>query len=259
MCYDVSFSTRYELITEYLPNIIIDKSIPLQFENQAHVLAQEFQPYPIVVFDNGNHYLKLFEWGLIADYMNTEEKIKQGRSFMCNAQSEKILGDQRSVWHKIRNNRCLIPVTGIYEHREIKGWKHKVPYHVRLKNEKMFFIPGLFNYAPFVDTETGEILGTFTLITRGANSVMRLIHNSGNNRNRMPLFLPFDLAIKWLEPDLSEDAMNDILKFEMPSDSLEYWPVYTIRSKTKLRPDAKSKFEPFYWEGLPQVIPDTQN
>ena len=138
MCYDINFSPKYELITEYLPDIIIDKNIKMDFEMRPHVQAQWFQPFPIVTFKAGNYYLKLFEWGVIAEYMNTDEKIKAMRPSMCNARADKIL-DKKSYWYRIRKNRCLMPVVGIYEHREIKGWQNKVPYHVSIKKERMFF------------------------------------------------------------------------------------------------------------------------
>ena len=59
----------------------------------------------------------------------------------------------------------------------------------------MFCIPGLFHYNSLMPSnpETGEVRGTFTLITRAANPVMRQIHNSGDNAHRMPLFLTKDL------------------------------------------------------------------
>jgi putative SOS response-associated peptidase YedK len=82
---------------------------------------------------------------------------------MCNARSEKILNDDRSYWKRIRPQRCLIPVTGILEHREIKGWKNKVPYFIKIKDRPRFCIPRLYNYAP--DLQTGEVRATFTLIT----------------------------------------------------------------------------------------------
>lgn len=71
---------------------------------------------------------------MIAEYMNTPEKRKKMRSQMCNARSEKIVDDRKSYWHRLRKTRCLIPATGIYEHREVKGFKNKIPYHVSLKN-----------------------------------------------------------------------------------------------------------------------------
>ena len=102
---------------------------------------------------------------------------------MVNARSEKILEDKRSFWHRIRKTRCLVPVTGFYEHREIKGWKNKVPYHVQLAGRKMFCLPALYHYNSLLpsDPETGEVRGMFTLVTRAANKVMRQIHNSGDN------------------------------------------------------------------------------
>ncbi|HEV7620910.1 MAG TPA: SOS response-associated peptidase family protein, partial [Flavisolibacter sp.] len=162
--------------------------------------------------------------------------------------------DKKSYWSRIRKNRCLIPVTGIYEHREIKGWKKKVPYFVKVKNEKMFFIPGLYNYSERVDTETGELskTGTYTVITRSANSVMKLIHNHGANKNRMPLFIPFEMAKKWVDPELNDEGIKEIINYEIPSEDLEYWPVYTIRS-SKERPDSKEKNEPWEWEKLPSL------
>ena len=252
MCYDISFSTTIELITDYLPGIQIDPQITIDFDTSIHVLAQEHKKYPVIIQDEGNYKLKEFEWGVIADYMNSPEKIKKNRHWMCNAQSEKILGDKNSYWNRIREQRCLIPVTGFYEHREIKGWKNKVPYYVRLKGRQLFCLPGLYAYAPMPDVETGELTGTFTLITRGANEIMRQIHNGGSNAFRMPLFLTREHEMKWLDDRLTEQEMTELLSYEMPSDELDYWPVYSIRT-TKLRPDNKHKMEPFEWPSLPAL------
>ena len=126
-------------------------------------MAQAYRKYPIIIFEDNNYKLKEFEWGVIADYMNTPEKIKKSRQWMCNAQSEKVIGDKKSYWNMIRRKRCLIPVTGTFEHREILGWKNKVPYMVRIKDRELFCLPGLYHYAPMPDVETGQARGTFTL------------------------------------------------------------------------------------------------
>src|SRR5438067_11334613 len=175
---------------------------------------------------------------------------------MCNAQSEKIIGDPKSYWNRIKENRCLLPVTGIFEHREIKGWKNKVPYHVQLKDRKLFCIPGLYHYPHRADVETGEIIGTYTLITRGANSLMAQIHNGGDQAFRMPLFLPEELEKEWLQPALTDDQLSCILHYEMPSAELEADPVYTIRT-TKERPDGQEKIAPYNWPGLPPLGVDS--
>src|SRR5688572_12231929 len=249
MCYDISFSTTIELITDYLPGIQIEPQIAIDFDTSIHVLAQEHKKYPVIILEDGNYKLKEFEWGVIADYMNSPEKIKKNRSWMCNAQSEKILGDKNSYWNRIRQQRCLIPVTGFYEHREVKRWKNKVPYYVRLKERDIFFLPGLYTYGPIPDLETGEMMGTFTLITRPANEVMRFIHNGGANAFRMPLFFTPEMELQWLEQNLTDEQMAEMLEYELPSGQLDYWPVYSIRT-TKLRPDNKTKIEPYEWPDL---------
>jgi putative SOS response-associated peptidase YedK len=255
MCYDISFSTTIEEITDYLPDMIVDPQISINYDMNLHVIAQAFQKYPVIIFEDASYKLKLFEWGVIPEYMNTPEKIKKGRNSMCNARSEKIIEDRKSYWHRIRKKRCLIPVTGIFEHREIKTWKNKVPYHVHLKDRKVFCIAGLYHYPDRADVETGEVTGTFTLITRAANSVMTQIHNGGDNAFRMPMFLPREMEQKWLLPDLTDNEIQDILNFEMPSECLEYSPVFTIRTN-KERPDGRGKLDSFDWANLPPLGQD---
>ncbi|MGB8192451.1 MAG: SOS response-associated peptidase family protein [Chitinophagaceae bacterium] len=252
MCYDISFSTTYDLFNQYIPGIEFPPDFSIDPDSHVHVLAQAFRKYPVIIFEDGKYKLRMFEWGLIGDFMNTPEKVKIQRSGMCNARSEKILGDKKSYWHRIRGQRCLIPVTGIFEHREIKGWKNKVPYHIQLKGRQLFCIPGLYHYAPIPDVETGEMKGTFTLITRSANSVMEQIHNCGENAFRMPLFLPKEMEMRWLDPSLGDQGIAEILTYQIPSEELDHYPVFTIRT-TKPRPDEGIKTDRYDWPNLPPL------
>ena len=251
MCYDISFSTRYELVTEYIPGLVVDPQINFDYDSSVHVVAQAYMKKPVIYKEDGIYHLKPFEWGVIADYMKTPEQIKKQRQWMCNAQSEKML-DRKSYWYRIRRKRCLVPVTGFFEHREVKGMKNKIPYFIRLKDREVFCLAGLYSYAPTPDVETGELRGTFTVVTRAANSLMQQIHNGGPNAGRMPLLLPKELELKWLDDNLSDEDIAEILQFEMPAEELIATPVYTIRT-TKPRPDGKSKLEAFEWPGLPPL------
>ncbi len=256
MCYDISFSTTIELVTQYIPGIVVDPQLGINYDLTVHLQAQAHRKYPVIIFDNAEYKLKAFEWGVIADYMNTPEKIKKMRAQMCNARSEKLIEDRKSYWHRIRRKRCLIPVTGFYEHREVKGFKTKIPYHIQLKERELFCIPGLYHYPNKADVETGEITGTFTLITRAANPLMAQIHNSGDQAGRMPLMLPKELEEMWLLPDLSDEEISEILAYEMPADNLDYKPIYTIRT-TKERPDGKGKIDQYDWPNLPPLGRDS--
>lgn len=255
MCYDVSFTVDINVFSDYFPDLVYDDQIKINYESTIHIVGHAYKEHPIIYKnrEDGKLHLKLMEWGCIPFYVKDEAKFIRQRASMLNARSERILDDKTSYWYKIRERRCLIPVTGIYEHREIKGWKNKVPYFVKAKNEQMFFLPGLYSVAELPDHETGEIIKrfSFTMVTRAANTVMRGIHNGGENAGRMPLFLPFEMAKEWLS-ELTEDSYRQILNFEMPNDQLDYWPVFTIRG-TKPRPDEKSKNEYFEWPKLPEL------
>ncbi len=260
MCYDISFKVEIRQLNEYFPNLVHDDQMSLNLDAAIHIMGHAFGNHPIIFRDikgDGKLHLRLMEWGCIPYYINDESAFIKQRASMLNARSERILEDTKSYWYKIRNRRCLIPVSGIYEHREIAGWKKKVPYLIALKDQPIFFLPGLYSVADIADKETGELQKryTFTIITRPANNVMQQIHNSGDNLGRMPLFLSLEMSKQWVEEELSFEGYKTLLDFEMPSETLSYKTVYTIRTN-KLRPDNKTKDEAYEWEKLPGLSLD---
>ena len=229
MCYDISLYTAPDLISNYLPEIQFVPLEPLAFESIFHIQGHAYQFHPVLLSEDGHIKMKMFEWGLIASYMNTPEKIKENRVLMLNSRSEK-LSDKKTYWYRIRNQRCLVPVNGYFEHREIQGMKKKVPYFISMKAQPLFFIAGLYNYSPVPDKDTGEITGTFSVITRPANELMKNIHNHGPNKWRMPLLLQPSTVRDWMNPDASDEDLEGMLQYEMPASLMNAWPVKTIRT-----------------------------
>lgn len=258
MCYDVSFVVVGRELSDYFPDLIFDQQIEIDFNGTAHIMGHSHGLHPIIYRnkDDNKLHCKTMEWGCIPFYTKDIPAYAKQRMNMLNARSERILDDKTSYWFKIRNRRCLIPVTGIYEHRKIdkKGWTKKVPYFVKPKDQEMFFLPGLYSVVEVPDKETGELLKlfTYTMVTTNANRVMKDIHNDGENAGRMPLFLTFELSNKWLDEELDEEGYRGLLDYTMPGDDLYYHPVYTIRSG-KERPDGKPKNEYWEWENLPPL------
>jgi putative SOS response-associated peptidase YedK len=255
MCYDISFQVSIRELADYFPDLVYDEQIKMDFDG-THIMGHSYGDHPIIYRAKEDQLLhcRAMEWGCIPFYVKDEKQFIRQRASMLNARSERVLEDEKSYWYKIRNRRCLIPVTGIYEHRAIKGWKKKVPYFIKLKKQPMFFIPGLYSVVELPDLSTGEMIKrwTYTLITRNANEVMSQIHNDGDNKGRMPLLLPLEMATEFLSDDVPPGRYKEILNFEMPSDELDYWPVFTIRSP-KARPDDKAKSEYWEWEKLPAL------
>ena len=256
MCYDISFTVKMKSLCDYFPDLIFDEQIEMNFE-PVHIVGHNYAEHPIVYRNKGDELLhcRLMEWGCIPFFVKDEDAYKKQRATMLNARSERILEDTKSYWYKIRNRRCLIPVSGFYEHREVKGLKKKVPYFIRLKEQQTFFLPGLYSVAELPDKDTGEIrkIYTYTLITRSSasNGVMQQIHNSGDNKGRMPLMLPLILSEKWLTDDLTAEEYRDILNYEMTAEALVFHSVYTIRSP---KPDDKEKNVIYKWENVPEII-----
>ena len=256
MCYDVSFTINIDELSNYFPDLIFDEQLQMNFE-PIHIIGHAYGEHPIIYRNRETNktHCRLMEWGCIPFYTKDENTFKKQRATMLNARSERILADTKSYWYKIRNRRCLIPLTGFYEHRTIAGFKKKVPYYITLKEQKTFFLPGLYSVAELPNKETGEMEKrfTYTLITRTANSLMQQIHNEGENKYRMPLLLHLPLSKQWLQEELTETEYKQILAFEMPSAALNAYPVYTIRSNQP-RPDEKPKNELYEWENLPELI-----
>jgi putative SOS response-associated peptidase YedK len=255
MCYDISFTVEIKELSDYFPDLIHDEQLEINFDG-THIIGHLYGNHPIIYRNREDNklHLRSMEWGCIPFYVKDVGKFKKQRANMLNARSERILEDTKSYWNKIRNRRCLIPLSGFYEHRKVTGFKNKIPYFITLKKQKMFFLPGLYSVSEIVDKKTGEMfkVWSYTLITRNANSVMKQIHNDGKNKWRMPLLLPFELSQKWLNQELSDEEYKAILDFEMPSEELDYKTVYTIRSP-KLRPDNRAKNEYYQWENLPEL------
>ena len=256
MCYDISFTINVKQLADYFPDLVFDDQIKIDFGNAVHILGHAYGLHPIIYKnkEDENLHCKLMEWGCIPFYVQDIKSFAKQRPTMLNARSERILADNKSYWNKIRNRRCLIPMTGFYEHRKVAGMTKKIPYLISLKEQPMFFLPGLYSVAKVAD-EHGEQqeLWTFTIITRKANKLMAQIHNDGDNTERMPLMLPLELSMQWVTDELTDDAYKAILDFEMPSEELNYHTVYTIRS-AKARPDDKAKNALYTWEKVPDIV-----
>src|SRR5690606_22218640 len=150
------------------------------------------------------------EWGVLPTYIQDPKAQADRRRNMVNIRSERGLEDRKSYWYRLRNQRCLIPVSGTYEHRKVKGWSKKVPYYIAEKDRQLCYIPCSYQWPVTVDEDgVVEKVGSFGLMTRAANKVMADIHNDGPNKNRMPLFLPEQLEREWLS-DLEDLDMAQV-------------------------------------------------
>ncbi len=99
----------------------------------------------------------------------------------------------------------MLPVSGFYEWREVKGVKY--PYYIQLAEKDYFSLGSM--YDTWMNRETGEIRNTFSIITTPANPLMEKIHNL---KKRMPLILSQQDEMNWLDPGLKPEHIKELIK-----------------------------------------------
>jgi putative SOS response-associated peptidase YedK len=183
------------------------------------------------------------EWGFIPAYWWTRADVEKNRKgyldeksgkykppiTTLNAVGEELLLAGKMYRDAALKRRCLFPATNFFEWRHVfplgkKGQPLKTavkyPYHVSLRGKEVFFIAGIWQ--PWTDRETGETVDTCALVTTRANSLMEQIHNS---KKRMPCILTEELAGEWISDGLTENRINEIATFQIPSDQMDAHPI----------------------------------
>ncbi len=172
------------------------------------------------------------EWGYVPGFIKTraEANIFRAKYTTLNFKSENLFvkeDGKRSMWaDAAKNRRCLVLSTGIVESRHIpkigkKGQELKetikYPYHVQVKGQEYFYMPGLYN--EWLDPETTQFVNTVAIGITKANDLMKQIHNT---KLRMPTILTEDLAWEWLMEKPGEERLTQIARTQIPSRLLEY-------------------------------------
>lgn len=184
MCFH-SKQTKLALEVENRFNAKIDK--PILFQSQENINGFNFGKNPIITDENPK-IVQHFNWGLIPSWAKDEDIKKM----TLNARIETI--DEKPSFRNSINKRCLVIANGFYEWQwlDSKG-KNKIKYEIGIGNEDLFAFAGL--YSQWVNTITGEIKDTYTIVTTQANELMSEIHNI---KKRMPIILKPEDENKWL-------------------------------------------------------------
>jgi putative SOS response-associated peptidase YedK len=148
--------------------------------------------------------IRLFHWGLIPHWVKTKAAADQLRTQTLNARAETIF-EKPSFRSYITHQRCLVIADGFFEWMDFQ--KKKYPHYIYLDGRSLFCFAGIYSH--WTDTETGEHLTTFSIITTEANPLLSRIHNL---KQRMPVILSPEHVDKWLQPGLSKEEINGLLR-----------------------------------------------
>lgn len=201
------------------------------YEPQFHSNGFSHKNFAVIAIDNGIDAIHLYRWGLVPNWVKSLAGAIKLSNQTLNAKSETIF-ELPSFKSSIISKRCVIPISGFFENREVSGIKY--PYYIYPKNSDSFLIGGI--YSSWVNKETNEVFKTFALITTPSNTMMTEIHNL---RHRMPLILKEGDLDTWIDPGLNKQSIIDMMQ-PYPDDEMAAYTVSKDINSSKIfsdRPD----------------------
>ncbi len=124
----------------------------------------------------------------------------RGSGVIINARSESVL--ERPMFRSaFFTRRCVVPSTGFYEWRYEDGRKRGQKMWLRLPNQPMLYMAGLYGFFPDARTPDAGGFTGFVILTTAANGSVAPIHN------RMPLILLREEIDPWLRERSAAQAL----------------------------------------------------
>lgn len=240
MCYYSSISVGFKIIEDRFGAVFIQTE---SFKPIYSACGFSFPALPVITNEDNLHIV-LLQWGLIPFWVKHYEKSLAIRQRTLNARAETIF-EKPAFRNSIVSKRCLVLVDGFFE------WRHEnkktYPYYIRLKNQAPFAFAGIWD--SWNNPETQEKISTFSVITTKANPLLEKIHNT---QKRMPVVLPREMEIVWLQNDLDRGKIQSLLQ-PYNSDEMEAYPVPRIVNKLGFNtenPEVKARQE---YPDLPDI------
>jgi putative SOS response-associated peptidase YedK len=137
----------------------------------------------------------------------------------------------------IFTKRCIVPVSAFFEPHDHKGKKY--PFVFKPKSEGSLSLAGLYTR---IDNKV-----TFTLLTQEASPLFARIHNK---KNRQPIILNVKQADHWLNNDLKEEGIANLLKADSDEDQLNIHAVSTDVFHPKVNSDVEEILDRVGYEEL---------
>lgn len=189
-----------------------------------HAAGFEFLKMPIITMDKPSE-IQLFNWGLIPHWIKSKEESIKIRTQTLNARTETVF-EKASFRNPIKFSRCLIPADGFFEWMDFKS--KKFPHYIFLNDGQLFCFGGIFS--TWVDSKTGEVIETFSILTTPANFLLEKIHNL---KKRMPLIISPNDYETWLNNDIDTKKIASFFKPYNDEEMNSYTISKLITSRTQ--------------------------
>lgn len=164
-----------------------------------------------------NQAIEIASWGMIAHWSKSDDEAAKSQSSAINARSESV-HEKPTFKSAFRSNRCLLPATGYYEWAsELGKYKTKQPIYISRDDNKLLAFTGIFQSWT---SPSGRVIQSVSIITRQAVGQLALVHS------RMPVFLPRDRWVDWMNPKLNDvERIRSLMDVPTPDANLRFHPV----------------------------------
>lgn len=230
MCYDIQAKLQSQLKRakangDHASIVHLTEKLE-KFIDQPLFHASGFSHPELLIYPTVSKFIPVVaKWGLIPEWVKSVQQAKEMWNSTLNARGETIF-EKPSFREAAIHKRCLVPIDGFFEHHHFQGKTY--PYFIQRKDGEPMNLAGL--YSDWVDRETGEILRTFTVVTKRGNTLMRAIHNNPKLAEpRMPVILDAIQSERWLDPS-SVAEVEEIIKAD-GDVLLKAHPVQGLRGK----------------------------
>ncbi len=238
MCYDIKASLEAQLkrakryndvkaILEIEQKLIPFTDLPINHKSG-------FSHPKLLIYPNTSPEFPIIaHWGLVPHWVKDKQTQQKIWNNTINARSESIF-IKPAFRDAAKTRRCLVYIDGFYEHHHFKGKTY--PFYIFAKNKEPLCIAGL--WSEWIDTQTGEVLPSFTLVTTKANSKLAKIHNNPKLKEpRMPVILNPEQQQIWLSSAPINAALEQqLVSLCVPTNtlSLDAYTVGRLRGKAYL-------------------------
>ena len=196
-----------EIAQLYYETFIAQENNP-QITMQEHWVAigKSEPKITCAIKENDQLKLKNLKWTLNWGYKDSKTgEIKRGKPLL-NSTCEKVFWQHKDL---IYSNRCIITVDGYFEFYHFKGKTY--PHFIYPADKSLFYLGGIWN--SMVNTKTGEITDSFSIITTPPNEITKKLHNNPDAPNgpRMLLIIDKEKAAGFLDQKLSTSQIKEFL------------------------------------------------
>lgn len=196
---------------------------------KPHYNVSPVHEVPVVLLRDGQRLVERMIWGFVP--MGAKDMNSVFRYKTYAVKSEGIL-DKPALRTALRSQRCIIPVNGFYEWKNLESGKR--PFYIRTTTHELFGLAGL--YGEWTDPE-GATHGVCTVLTIESDA------GSDMTPSRLPIIIDQADEADWLNPELGD--LSTLFRIMRPYDpsKLEIIPVSDAVNSTK--PDTPDLIEKF--------------